>query len=103
MERRYIPNTAIDKDQFDLMWQFLQFKQQESNPEMLALLCENLRCMMMQKTGGQEPYKKKDDVPFDDLSTIMCGIIIEAMSLYLSGDLARLYKPYEEGQNVEEY
>ena len=84
-----ISGTAINKGQFDLMWQFLMMGQQKSNVPALKELCESLRQMMMQKTGGQRKDKPKD-VPFEDLSTILCGIVIESMTLYLSGDLDKI-------------
>ena len=82
-----IPGTAIDGRQLDLMWSFLMMGEQESNIPALKELCESLRKMMMQKTAGQRGGK---DIPFENLSTILCGIIIETMALYLSGDLEKL-------------
>ena len=79
-------NGAIDTRQLDLMWQFLQFGYQKSNIPALKENCELLRKMMMQKTAGQRD-NKKDDLSFDDLPTIINCIVIEAVCLYLSGDL----------------
>ena len=94
-DQKYFPGKKKKKKQFDLMWQFLQFGQQKSNIPLLKELCESLRHMMMQKTAGQRK-DKKDDIPFDDLSTVLCGIVIEAMCLYLSGDLDNLKQQEEE-------
>lgn len=79
-----------DKKQLDAMWTFAQMGGQKSNVPCLIELCEQLRHAMTQKTGGQEPYKKKDDVPFEDVETIVNCIVIETLSLYLSGDLKKL-------------
>ena len=78
-----------DKKQLDLMWQFLQFGNQKANIPALKENCEMLRHMMMQKTSGQRE-NVKGDIPFDHLGTVVNCIVIEAMCLYLSGDLDRL-------------
>lgn len=84
-----IPGTAIKEKQFDLMWSFLMMGNQQSNIPALKELCESLRHMMLQKTAGQRKDHPKD-VPFESLSTILCGIVIETMALYLSGDLDKI-------------
>lgn len=89
MNQEYIGTTAINKGQFDTMWDFLQMGKQEGNPEVLKEYCERLRHMMMQKTAGQRKDKPKDE-PLENLSTILNIIIIESMCLYLSGDLDKL-------------
>ena len=47
---------------------------------------------MIQKTGGQEQYRKSQYIPFEDLGTIANCIVVEAMQLYLSGDLDLIEK-----------
>lgn len=79
----------MDK-QFDLMWSMLQFGKQKSNIPALKELCSQLRKAMLQKTAGQQPYHKIDDVDFDDVPTIINCIAIETMCLYLSGDLDKV-------------
>lgn len=56
----------MDK-QFDLMWSMLQFGKQKSNIFVLKDLCNQLRQAMLQKTAGQKPYSKNNDVDFNDV------------------------------------
>jgi hypothetical protein len=79
----------VKHDSFDTMWSFLQMGGQK--PDVLGLKehCETLRKMMMQKTAGQRK-DKPNDVDFADLDMLCNFIVIEAMCLYLSGDLDRL-------------
>ena len=86
-----------DQKQFDMMWQFLQIGYQKSNVPALKENCEALRHMMMQKTAGQR-NDKKGDIPFEELGTIMNCIVIEAMCLYLSGDLDKLEQMEEKDE-----
>jgi hypothetical protein len=76
----------LDAKQFDLMWNFLMMGNQKANIPALKENCEALRQAMIQKTAGQrnDPdfYTK-----FEELGTIINCIVIEAMALYLSGDL----------------
>ena len=51
--------------------------------------CEMLRKLMTQKTAGQRA-DKPSDISFAELDTVMNVIVIEAMCLYLSGDLDKL-------------
>lgn len=81
-----IDSKKVKQDSLDAMWQFLQMGKQKSNVKALADYCRLLQCMMMQKTAGQRQDKPKDQ-SFDDLDAITNGIVIEAMCLYLSGDL----------------
>lgn len=76
-------------DGFDMMWSFLMMGGQEANIPALKEHCELLRRAMMQKTAGQRKDKPKD-VDFDDVPTLCNFIVIEAMALYLSGDLDKL-------------
>jgi hypothetical protein len=88
--------------QFDLMWSMLQFGKQKSNIPALKELCGQLRQAMLQKTAGQQPYCKENDVNFDDVPTLINSIAIEAMCLYLSGDLDKLNADteYREGELI---
>lgn len=81
--------TVADQKQLELMWQFLQFGGQKSNVPTLKEHCEMLRRMMMQKTAGQRA-NAKNDIPFEDMGTVINCIVMESMCLYLSGDLDRL-------------
>ena len=85
----------LDKGQLDFMWSFLMMGSQKSNIPVLKEYCEMLRQAMIQKTAGQ----RKDDpscyVDFQDVGTIVNCIVIEAMTLYLSGDLEKLEKEVE--------
>ena len=80
----------LDRGQLDLMWNFLKMGNGKPN---IAALKENLnalRQLIIQKTGGQEPYRKSHKISFDDLGTIINCIVIETMQLYLSGGLDKL-------------
>jgi hypothetical protein len=79
----------VKSDAISAMWAFLQMGGQKSDPRALAELCEQLKHMLMQKTAGQRK-DKKTDIPFSELDNITNGIVIEAMALYLSGDLQKL-------------
>ena len=48
-----------------------------------------LRKLMTQKTAGQRE-DKPTDIPFAELDTILNFIVVEAMCLYMSGDLDKL-------------
>lgn len=86
-----MPNKdRMRPDGFDMMWSFLLMGGQKSNVPALKEHCAALQQAMLQKTGGQEKYKKAVDVDFDDVSTLINCIVIEAMALYLSGDLDKL-------------
>ena len=80
----------LDAGQLDLMWQFLMMGQQRSNIPALKDLCDQLRQLMIQKTAGQRKDDPKSHVNINDLGTIVNGIVIETMCLYLSGDLDKL-------------
>lgn len=79
----------VKHDSFDAMWAFLQMGGQKSDIPGLKEHCEALRKMVTQKTAGQRK-DKPNDVEFADLDTLCNFIVIEAMCLYLSGDLDRL-------------
>ena len=79
----------IKRDSLDTMWSFLQMGGQKPNIPGLKEHCETLQKMMIQKTAGQRK-DKKSDVSFGNLDMICNFIIIEAMCLYLSGNLDKL-------------
>lgn len=79
---------ALDMGQLGMMWSFLRFGSQKPNIPALKEHCDLLRKLMIQKTAGQR--KDRDGVSFDDLGTIINCIVIEAMCLYLSGELDKL-------------
>ena len=79
----------IKHDALDAMWGFLQMGCQKPNIPGLKEHCETLQKMMLQKTAGQRKDKKAD-ISFAQLDTICNIIVIEAMCLYLSGELDRL-------------
>ena len=87
-----VPRTvkALDEGQLDFMYRMLMMGEQKSNVPRLKEYLDMLRQLMIQKTGGQKQYAKENDVSFEDLGTIVNGIVIESLSLYLSGDLDRL-------------
>ena len=80
----------LDRGQLDLMWNFLKMGSGKPNISALKENLDALRQMMIQETGGQEPYRKSHEISFDDLGTIINCIVIETMQLYLSGGLDKL-------------
>ena len=52
---------------------------------------------MIQKTGGQENYKKSYELDINDLGTYVNIVVIQAMSIYLCGGFDVLEKYCEEG------
>lgn len=79
----------IKHDSLDAMWGFLQMGGQKANIPVLKECCEELQKMMIQKTAGQRK-NKTSDISFGNLDMICNFIVIEAMCLYLSGELDRL-------------
>ena len=84
-----IDMDKVRRDSFNAMWGFLQMGGQKSNIPALKEHCEMLRKLMTQKTAGQRE-DKPTDIPFAELDAILNFIVIEAMCLYLSGDLDKL-------------
>lgn len=76
-------------DALTTMWSFLQMGGQKSNVPALKECCETLQKAMTQKTAGQRK-NKPSDVNWDELDAVINGIVIEAMALYLSGDLEKM-------------
>ena len=91
----YEPPVRMDTkhDALDTMWAFLQMGGQKADIPALKEYCEIFRRMMIQKTAGQR--NDKSDISFAQLDTTCNAIVIEAMSLYLSGALDRLEAAYE--------
>nr|DAK71489.1 MAG TPA: hypothetical protein [Caudoviricetes sp.] len=80
------------------IWGFLQpGSHHELDIPLLKESVHQLCRMTMQKTAGQKPYAKKDDISFDNLERLKWQIICEAVLLVLSGKLDRL----DEGLNNE--
>lgn len=77
----------LDQGQLELMWNFLKMGNGKPNISALKENLDALRQILIQKTAGQEPYKKPHEIPFEDYDTIINCIVIEAMQLYLSGAL----------------
>lgn len=89
--RKEFSTKALDAGQLELMWNFLRFGYQDK-PHIPTLKehLEAIRQAMIQKTGGNRP----DDPPYytdhDDIGTHINCVVIEAMCLYLSGELDKL-------------
>lgn len=83
---------ALDIGQLDLMWNFLRMGYQTPNVVALKENCDLLRQMMIQKTAGQRKDDPQGYANFDELPTVINCIVIEAMCLYLSGELDKLKK-----------
>lgn len=83
----------IDKDfepVVDTMWYFLMKGGQQANIPALEDYVGQLIRATTQKTAGQEKYRKKDDINWQDLDMIMFSIVAEATCLVLSGELDKL-------------
>lgn len=83
----------VKHDSLDTMWSFLQMGGQKADIPALKEYCGILQRMMTQKTAGQRK-DTKNDISFTQLDTICNIIVIEAMCLYLSGELDRLEGAY---------
>lgn len=81
---------AAKHDALGTMFAFLKMGAAKSNIPALKENCELLITALTQKTGGQEQYRKATDVDFDHIDAIVNSIVVEALCLYLSGDLKRL-------------
>ena len=80
----------LDAGQLELMWNFLKIGNQKANIPALKELCDQLRQAMIQKSAGQRSDDPGDYIDFADIGTIVHGIVIETMCLYLSGELDKL-------------
>ena len=74
----------------DTMWGFLMEKGQKANIPALKEYVYDLIQATTQKTGGQDGYKKKEHINFEDVDMIMFSIVCEATALVLSGELDKL-------------
>ena len=75
----------LDTGQLEMMWNFLRIGYQKPNVPALKESCNMLRKLLIQKTAGQ-----KEGISFEDIGTLINCIVIEALCLYLSGDLDKL-------------
>lgn len=87
----------LDRGQLELMWNFLKMGNGKPNIAALKENLDALRQLMIQKTGGQEKYRKSHEISKDDLGTIINCIVIETMQLYLSGGLDKLEEEFNNG------
>jgi hypothetical protein len=85
----------LDLGQLDYMWTFLRMGKQRANIPALKHYCDELRQAMIQKTAGQERYKRPYETDCKDLGTTINCLVIETMCLYLSGDLDKLEQSNE--------
>ena len=81
---------ALDMGQLELMWNLLRIGYRKPNIAALKENCDLLRQMMIQKTAGQRKDDPQSYADFDELPTVINCIVIEAMCLYLSGELDKL-------------
>ena len=81
---------ALDTGQLEMMWNFLRMGHQKPNIAALKENCDLLRQMMIQKTAGQRKDDPQGYADFGELPTVINCIVIEAMCLYLSGELDKL-------------
>ena len=83
--------NKVRKDELNTMFSFLMMGNQKSNIPQLKEFCKDLINAMTQKTAGQSKYGKQT-VDWNEIDMIINGIVIEALALYLSGDLDKLKK-----------
>lgn len=80
----------LDRGQLDLMWNFLKFGETKLELQDIKDLEENLnniRQLMVQKTGGQPQYANARDLRINDLGTYINFVVIAAMRIFLAGGL----------------
>lgn len=75
----------LDAGQLDLMWNFLKMGNGKPDPQNIKEHCDMLRQAMIQKTGGQGRNGNINDIPLEDVGTIVNCIVIEAMQIHLAG------------------
>ena len=71
----------------DIMWGYFMDKGQKANIPALKEYVYDLIQLTTQKTAGQDAYKKKYHIDFEELEMVTFSIVIEATSLVLSGVL----------------
>lgn len=74
----------------DTMWRFLMDGGQKANIPSLKEYVYDLIQLTTQKNSGQQRYKTKEQISWDDLDMTLWSIVIEATCLVLSGELDRL-------------
>jgi hypothetical protein len=80
----------LDAGQLELMWSFLKFGETKLELRDIKDLEENLnniRQLMVQKTGGQPQYANACDLCINDLGTYINFVVIAAMRIFLAGGL----------------
>ena len=65
----------LDRGQLDLMWNFLKMGNGKPNIAALKENLDALRQLMIQKTAGQETYRKSHEIQYEDLGTIINCIV----------------------------
>lgn len=95
---KYNPAETLEQS-----WEFLKMGHQKANPQLLKEYVFDLIRMMTQMTAGQSCYRKGKNGDYLDYTTdywpTINGIVIEAMSLVLSGELDGLEEKTEEEQS----
>lgn len=71
----------------DTMWCFLMNGSQKANIPQLKENVYDLIQATTQKTAGQDGYKKKNHINWEELDMVIMSIVIEATALILSGEL----------------
>lgn len=89
-----VEGDRVKRDSFDAMWSFLMLGGQKTNIPTLKEHYEILQRALLQKTAGQRK-NLPHDVDWKELDAVINVIVIEAMALYLSGDLDRLEGAHE--------
>ncbi len=72
------------------MWAAFKAGGQTANIKQLKELVGEWVQMAIQKTAGQEKYRTKGELSFDNVERVKMGILCEAVALVLSGKLDEL-------------
>lgn len=80
----------LDEGQLDMMFNPLRMGYQKANIPVLKEHLDAIRQAMIQETGGN----RENDPPYytkhEDIGTHINCVVVEAMCLYLSGELDKL-------------
>lgn len=90
----------LDSGQLDMMWSFLQLgniKPDVKDAERLIEYTDKIRQALIQKTGGQRNNDPSEYVNSRDIGTYINMIVIECLSLRISGALERLMELMKNG------
>lgn len=96
----------LDAGQLDFMWSFIKLQKKNSctkkDVQNLKRNLDYIREALIQSTGGQKGYAKKDHVNFKDLGTYINFVVLDALQLYIYGGLDLLENVLESNEKETE-